>query len=100
MDVTFAQLFFLMAIAFGSLISVTSVLLEEIAFRRYPRARDLVLLVAVGVLENCGYRQLTTWWRLKGMWDYLRGRRGWGQMVRKGFAERVSGAHPSATSPK
>jgi cellulose synthase/poly-beta-1,6-N-acetylglucosamine synthase-like glycosyltransferase len=99
MDVTFAQLFFLIAVAFGSLISVTSVLLEEIAFRRYPRARDLVLLFVIGVLENCGYRQLTTWWRLKGSWDYFRGHQGWGQMVRKGFADRVSGSHPPAISP-
>jgi hypothetical protein len=79
---------------------VTSVLLEEIAFRRYPRTRDLVLLVVVGVLENFGYRQLTTWWRLKGTWDYFRGRQGWGQMVRKGFAAPVRGARPPAISPK
>lgn len=90
MDVEFAQLFFLTAIAFGSLISVASVLLEEVAFRRYPRMRDLVLLVVVGVLENFGYRQLTTVWRLRGTLDYLRGRQGWGQMVRKGFARRAA----------
>jgi cellulose synthase/poly-beta-1,6-N-acetylglucosamine synthase-like glycosyltransferase len=88
MDVVFAQLFFLTAIAFGALISVLSVLLEELTFRRYPRTRDLVMLVGLGVLENFGYRQLTTWWRLKGTWDYFRGRQGWGQMVRKGFAAR------------
>jgi cellulose synthase/poly-beta-1,6-N-acetylglucosamine synthase-like glycosyltransferase len=99
-DVEFAQLFFLTAIAFGSLISVTSVLLEEVAFRRYPRSRDLVLLVIVGVLENCGYRQLTTWWRLRGMWDFFRGRQGWGQMVRKGFVDPVPGARPPAVSPR
>jgi cellulose synthase/poly-beta-1,6-N-acetylglucosamine synthase-like glycosyltransferase len=89
MDIVFAQLFFLVAIAFGSLISVLSVLLEEVAFRRYPRTRDLVALVVLGVLENFGYRQLTTYWRLQGTWDFFRGRQGWGQMVRKGFAARV-----------
>ena len=88
-DVVFAQLFFLAAIVLGALISVTSVLLEEVAFRRYPRTRDLVLLLVIGVLENFGYRQLTTWWRLKGTWDYFRGRQGWGQMVRRGFAAKV-----------
>jgi cellulose synthase/poly-beta-1,6-N-acetylglucosamine synthase-like glycosyltransferase len=88
MDVVFAQLFFLTAIAFGALISVLSVLLEEVTFRRYPRTRDLVMLVGLGVLENFGYRQLTTWWRLKGTVDFFRGRQGWGQMVRKGFAVR------------
>lgn len=100
LDVVFAQLFFLTAIAFGALISVTSVLLEEVSFRRYPRTRDLVLLVGIGVLENFGFRQLTTWWRLKGTWDFFRGRQGWGQMVRKGFAGSVRGAGPQAILPK
>ena len=36
LDIVFAQLFFLTAIAFGALISVNSVLLEELSFRRYP----------------------------------------------------------------
>ena len=84
-DVLFAQLFFLTAIAYGALISVISVLLEEVSFRRYPRVRDLLLLAAIGVIENFGYRQLTTWWRLQGTVDFFRGRQGWGRMVRKGF---------------
>ena len=88
LDVVFAQLFFLTAIAFGALISVISVLLEEVSFRRYPRIRDLMMLFALGILENFGYRQMTTWWRLKGTMDYFRGRQGWGRMVRKGFAAR------------
>ena len=88
LDIVFAQLFFLTAIAFGALISVISVLLEEVSFRRYPRIRDLLMLFALGILENFGYRQMTTWWRLKGTVDYFRGRQGWGRMVRKGFAAR------------
>ena len=43
-----------------------AVVLEEISFRRYPRATDLLRLAAYGVLENFGYRQLATWWRIKG----------------------------------
>ena len=92
-DIVFAQLFVLVAIVFGTLISVTSVLLEEVAFRRYPRTRDLALLVLAGVFENFGYRQLATWWRLRGMWDFVRGRRGWGQMARQGFAVTNPGAN-------
>jgi cellulose synthase/poly-beta-1,6-N-acetylglucosamine synthase-like glycosyltransferase len=88
LDIVFAQLFFLTAIAFGALISVISVLLEEVSFRRYPRIRDLMMLFALGILENFGYRQMTTWWRLRGTMDYFRGRQGWGRMVRKGFATR------------
>lgn len=84
-DVVFAQLLFLSAVVFGALISLTAVLLEEVSFRRYPKVRHLLLLAAIGVVENFGYRQLTTWWRLKGVIDFLRKKQGWGVMTRKGF---------------
>lgn len=87
LDVVFAQLLFLAAVVFGAIISLTSVLLEEMSFRRYPKVRHLLLLAAIGVVENFGYRQLTTYWRLKGVIDFLRNKQGWGVMTRKGFAK-------------
>ena len=87
LDVVFAELLFLAAVVFGALISLTSVLLEEVSFRRYPKMRHLLLLAALGGLENFGYRQLTTYWRLKGVIDFLRKKQGWGVMTRKGFAK-------------
>lgn len=86
-DVIFAELLFLSAVVFGAMISLTSVLLEEISFRRYPKVRHLLLLAALGVIENFGYRQLTTWWRLRGVIDFVRRKQGWGVMTRKGFAK-------------
>jgi hypothetical protein len=82
----FAELLFLSAVVFGAMISLTAVLLEEMSFRRYPKVRHLLLLAALGVIENFGYRQLTTWWRLKGVIDFFRKKSGWGVMTRKGFA--------------
>ena len=87
LDIVFAQLLFLAAVVFGAMISMTSVLLEEMSFRRYPKVRHLLLLAAIGVIENFGYRQLTTYWRLKGVIDFLRKKQGWGVMTRKGFAK-------------
>jgi len=43
------------------------------------------MLVVWALLENLGYRQLTVIWRLKGMWNYVRGSRAWGKMDRAGF---------------
>ena len=86
LDWRFAELFFLAAIVYGSLLSVAAVALEELSFRRYPKTTDLLRLAAYGVLENFGYRQITTWWRVVGVVDYVRGKRGWGVMKRKGFA--------------
>jgi ABC-type uncharacterized transport system permease subunit len=45
----------------------------------------LLVLAAVGIAENFGYRQLTTWWRLKGVRDFFQKKQGWGTMTRKGF---------------
>jgi cellulose synthase/poly-beta-1,6-N-acetylglucosamine synthase-like glycosyltransferase len=86
-DVVFAQLLFLAAVVFGAMISLTSVLLEEMSFRRYPKIRHLLWLAAIGVIENFGYRQLTSYWRLRGTIDFVRKKQGWGVMTRKGFAK-------------
>jgi cellulose synthase/poly-beta-1,6-N-acetylglucosamine synthase-like glycosyltransferase len=74
---------------YGVFISVMSLILEEVELRRFPRARDLVILTSAAVLENFGYRQINNYWRLKGMWQHARGGTGWGQMTRKGFARQA-----------
>lgn len=79
-------LFFIVALFYGVMYSVGAVLLEEISFQRYPKPSDLALLLSIGVIENFGYRQMTMWWRVKGFWDYFRGKKSWGTMQRKGFA--------------
>jgi cellulose synthase/poly-beta-1,6-N-acetylglucosamine synthase-like glycosyltransferase len=81
----FAILFFSLACGIGILLSMLALMLEELSFRRYGRARDRVLLVVWAILENLGYRQLTVVWRLRGIASYLRGKRSWGKMSRKGF---------------
>jgi hypothetical protein len=78
-------LFFLVAVAYGVLFSTGSVLLEEVSFRRYPRPLDLLNLIFTAVAENFGYRQITVWWRIKGIYDYVRGDKSWGVIQRVGF---------------
>ncbi len=78
-------LFFIVSVIYGVMFSVSSVILEEISFHRYPRARDLVKLLLLAVVENFGYRQITVWWRIKAFWDYARGVQSWGVMTRVGF---------------
>ena len=71
------------AFALGVMLSTTSLLLEELSFHTYPKARHLLALFAVSVLENLGYRQLNSWWRLQALWGWLRGERmQWGVMKR------------------
>ena len=78
--------FLAVAFTLGISLSFAAVGLEELSFRRYPRRRDLMSLMAIAVVENVGYRQLSIWWRLRGMISKLRGASAWGAMERKGFA--------------
>ncbi len=78
--------FLALAIAFGIALSVAAIGLEELTFRRYHRTGDLGRLFFLAFLENFGYRQLNSFWRIQGMWSVLRGKKGWGAMERKGFA--------------
>jgi len=89
-DWRFAWLLFLAAVVYGAMISLASIILEEVSFRRYPRLSDLLWLAFYGVLENFGYRQLSTWWRVRGVFRFLKGERGWGDMTRKGFEKAAS----------
>ena len=79
-----AFVFFVLGIVYTVLVSALAVLLEDIAFRRYPRVWDLGRLLLGAVLENFGYRQLTVWWRVRAFWEYLRGDLTWGAMERQG----------------
>ena len=80
-----AWIFFVLAIMYMVLVSALAVVLEDIAFRRYPSVLDLGRLLIGAVLENFGYRQLTVWWRVRAFWEYLRGDLSWGAMERKGM---------------
>jgi cellulose synthase/poly-beta-1,6-N-acetylglucosamine synthase-like glycosyltransferase len=77
--------FMVLAVGLGLMLSASALLLEEMSFRLYPRLAHLRALVAAMVVENVGYRQLNSWWRLVGIWKWLRGGEGvWGEMRRKG----------------
>lgn len=86
----FALLFFSMAVLFGVLLSASSLLLEELSFRRYPKTRDTLILFLYGILENFGYRQLLAWWRLIALLEYVMGKKSWGAINRKGFSINVN----------
>lgn len=81
----FITTFFLVAFALGTALSFLAISLEEISFRRYPRVRHLFELFLLSILEIFGYRQLNAWWRMHGVYTFLRGRKDWGKMERKGF---------------
>jgi cellulose synthase/poly-beta-1,6-N-acetylglucosamine synthase-like glycosyltransferase len=73
-----------LAVGYGTLFSLGSVLLEEATLRRYPKARHLMILVFYAVIENFGYRQMITFIRAQGVLRYFVGFRGWERVTHKG----------------
>ena len=87
----YALLFFGLAYGYQMLLTVASVFLEQLTFRVYPDPKEYLRLILLAVIEPFGYRQLTTWWRLKAFGRFLRDVGGWGEMVRTGFEEDPAG---------
>ena len=88
-DWRFAALFCLTAYGLGTALTAFTLILEDISFHRYNTFRDRRLLFWWALMENIGYRQMTVYWRLRGLWKFLRGRKDWGAMERKGFQKAV-----------
>jgi cellulose synthase/poly-beta-1,6-N-acetylglucosamine synthase-like glycosyltransferase len=77
--------FMFVAIGLGILLSASGLLLEEMSFHLYPRGKQLLALALVVLVENFGYRQLNTWWRLTGLFRWaMQKEASWGAMKRKG----------------
>lgn len=80
--------FLVMAVGLGILLSASGLLLEEMSFHMYPKFRHLAVLALVVVVENFGYRQLNSWWRLVGLYRWAAQRESsWGEMKRKGVGQ-------------
>jgi cellulose synthase/poly-beta-1,6-N-acetylglucosamine synthase-like glycosyltransferase len=77
--------FLVFGYAFATVISIGSVLQEELTYKRYSDWQDVVRLVSYCFLEHFPYRQMHMFWRLQGIWQYLRGDLAWAPLKRKGL---------------
>lgn len=80
------MLFVLLSLVYGGFLSIGSVVLEELTYRRYPRFRDLAILLWYAFIENIGYRQLVLFYRFQGLIRFLTGFRRWEKVVHVGAA--------------
>jgi cellulose synthase/poly-beta-1,6-N-acetylglucosamine synthase-like glycosyltransferase len=83
---SYILVFLAVSIGMGLLLTTAALVLEELAFRRYRRG-EMVRLLSYAVLENVGYHQLHDVWRTIGYFDIARGKKGWGEQRRRGFAQ-------------
>jgi cellulose synthase/poly-beta-1,6-N-acetylglucosamine synthase-like glycosyltransferase len=64
-------LFVAAGLGYATLLTIISVITEEVTYHRYGSWRDFTLLIYGAIAENVGFRQIYTWWRLRGMADAI-----------------------------
>lgn len=86
--------FFVFAYLVGTTISMASVVMEELTYRRYQKISELMRLWWLCALEFFPYRQFLVFWRVVAMVELAFGRTGWGTLRRKGFQATHSSPSP------
>jgi cellulose synthase/poly-beta-1,6-N-acetylglucosamine synthase-like glycosyltransferase len=84
-SLAFLFVFLALSIVLSVVLSVAAIMLDGYAGRQHDRAVDVARLALYAVLENFGYRQLSAFWRCRGIVDLARGRKEWGAMQRRGL---------------
>jgi cellulose synthase/poly-beta-1,6-N-acetylglucosamine synthase-like glycosyltransferase len=100
LNYSYLCMFFVVSVMYGVLISISSVVMSAWPEKTGRNDRsvssliyfkdigDFIVLFVFGFLENFGYRQLTVWWRMKAISDFLKGKKGWDKFERIGFGEK------------
>jgi cellulose synthase/poly-beta-1,6-N-acetylglucosamine synthase-like glycosyltransferase len=79
-------LFLAAGLAYGLCLSLATLLLEELSFRRYREPRHLLRLAGAAVVESAGLRQLHSWWRLVALLTWRGRPQTWHSAPRQGFS--------------
>lgn len=67
------------------LVSSFSILFEQVSYNNYKDKKDLNKLILTVFLEPMFIHPKIVYWGLGGHWDFIKGKGGWGQMIRTGF---------------
>lgn len=97
-NVPFALLFLAVALLYGIFLSLVAIALEDAYQNAYKRWSDIWIAAACAVVENIGFRQLHSWWRLRGVFSALFATdSSWGTMTRKGLNSEADAVEPQAS---
>ena len=80
----FALLAFIFS--FGFLYSVFAILMEVLTYNQYKKQKDIFKLISTAFLEPVLFHPFVVWSSIIGNIDFLRKKKSWGEMTRKGFA--------------
>lgn len=84
-NIQFMISFYLLAVLYGTILSVGALLLEENTFRKYPKIDQLLKLFLFAIIDNLGYRQLNTIYKVEAMIGFRKNRSSWGSIKRRTF---------------
>ncbi|ERM91456.1 glycosyl transferase [Caldanaerobacter subterraneus subsp. yonseiensis KB-1] len=85
LNAKYFMLFLTAAMLYGVLLSLGAILLEEYTFNRYPYLNQVLKLCFYGILENFGYRQMITLFRVEGFVRFKKLKSNWGKIKRHTF---------------
>ncbi|MDN3670840.1 glycosyltransferase family 2 protein [Echinicola jeungdonensis] len=77
---------FTLIYVFSVMLSSLSIFFEELAFNRYKHKGGLRKLIITILKEPLLIHPRLMWWCIQGHWNFIKGKGGWGEMVRTGFA--------------
>lgn len=72
LNTPFAILLFLITLGFTFVYSLLCLLIEELSFRKYPSFKTVMMMFFLSLIENCGYRQFTIYWRLRSFLRFFK----------------------------
>ena len=78
----------LMVYSFSFFLSMLALLAEEFSYFRYTRKMAIVKMIITALIEPIWYHPRVVWWALIGNFDYIKGKKSWGEMTREGFVKR------------
>lgn len=83
LNMFFFIIYFLLAVLLGVILSIGSLILEQYTRKSIVSAKQCLSLSLYAILENFGYRQIISLFRVEGMLKYRKLRKTWGKIKRK-----------------
>lgn len=72
--------------SFGVLYSLFAILMEVFTYNQYKRSKDILKLLLTAFIEPLIFHPFVVWAAVQGNIDFLRKKKSWGEMTRKGFS--------------
>lgn len=77
--------FYVLSVLYGIMLSIGALMLEEYTFKKYPSIIQLIQLLFYAIIDNFGYRQINTLFKVEALLTYRKNKHSWGKIKREKF---------------